>query len=177
MLVTSLQRVQHSQDLSGVSTGRSWVRQDQSDLLGWVNDENRSDGELNTLVVDVGGILVVNHVVSVSNLSLWVGNDWEGQLRASDLVNVLDPSLVGLGTVGRQTNELGVSLLELWLQLGKSTQLSSTNWSKVVWVGEENGPGVTNELVERNWTVGGLGGEVWGGGAQSQGGLFGGHVG
>lgn len=169
VLVASLQRVQNSQHLSGVSTSRSRVGQDQSDLLGWVNDEHRSDGELNTLVVDVSGVLVVNHVVRVSNLSLWVGNNWERQLRASDLINVSDPSLVRLGTVGRQTNELGVSLLKLWLQLSESTQLSGTDWSEVIWVGEENGPRVANVLVEGNWTVRSVGGEVWGGGAQSQG--------
>lgn len=169
VLVTGLQGVQHSQDLGSVSTSRSGVSQDQSDLLGGVDDEHRSDGELHTLVVDIGGVLVVDHVVQVSNLSLRVGDNGELQGGASDLINVLDPSLVRLGAIGRQANELGVSLLKLRLQLGESTQLGGADGGEVVGVREQDGPLVANEVVERDRTVGGLGLEVRGGGAQSQG--------
>ncbi len=55
---------------------------------------------LHTLGVDVGGVLVVNHVKLVGNLALGVGDDGEGELRAGDLINVLDPGLVGVGAVG-----------------------------------------------------------------------------
>jgi hypothetical protein len=55
---------------------------------------------MHTLGVDVGGVLVVNHVELVGDLALGVGDDGEGELRAGNLVNVLDPGLVGLGAVG-----------------------------------------------------------------------------
>lgn len=148
VLVTELQGVNDSQDLSGVSSGGSWVCQDQSDLLLWVDDEDRSDGELDTLVVDVGGVLVVNHVICVSNLSFWVRDDWEGQLGARHFVDVLNPGLVRVGVVGRQSDQLDVSLSEFWLQLGEGSQFSGTDWCEVVWVGEQNRPRVTNVLME-----------------------------
>jgi hypothetical protein len=44
--------------------------------------------------------LVVDHVVQVGNLAAGVGNDGEGELGAIDLVNVLDPGLVGVGAIG-----------------------------------------------------------------------------
>lgn len=169
MLVTGLQGVDNSQDFSGVSTSGGRVRQDQSDLLRWVNDEDRSDGELDTLVVNVGGILEVNHVVLQGNLSFRVSNDWEGQLGAGDLINVLDPGLVGFGTVGRQTNQLDTSLGEFGFQLGESTQFSGADRSEVIRVREQHNPVFTNEFVEQDRTVGGLSSEVGGSGAQSQG--------
>lgn len=100
VLVTKLQGVDDSQDLSGVSSGGGWICQDQSDLLLWVDDEDRSDGELDSLVVDVGGVLVVNHVVCVSDLSFWVRDDREAQLGARHFVDVLDPGFVRVGVVG-----------------------------------------------------------------------------
>lgn len=115
VLVANLQRVQNTQDLGGVSTGRSRVGQDQSDLLRRVNDKHGTDSELNTLVVDVSSVLVVDHVVSVGNFTLWVGDDRERQFGAGDFVNVLDPRLVGFSAIGGETNEFCVSLFELWL--------------------------------------------------------------
>lgn len=40
------------------------------------------------------------HVIQVSDLALLVGNDGEGDLAASDLVNITDPSLVAAKGVG-----------------------------------------------------------------------------
>ena len=55
-----LEGVDNSEDLSGVAAGGGWVGEDETDGLLWVDDEDRADGEGNTLLVDVGGILVVN---------------------------------------------------------------------------------------------------------------------
>jgi len=55
---------------------------------------------IHTLGVDIGGVLVVNHVELVGDLALGVGDDGEGELGASNLIDVLDPGLVRLGAVG-----------------------------------------------------------------------------
>jgi hypothetical protein len=70
---------------------------------------------MHTLGVDVGSVLVVNHVELVGDLALGVGDDGEGELRAGNLVNVLDPGLVGLGTVGALS--------------GQDTRHISHNWA------------------------------------------------
>lgn len=40
------------------------------------------------------------HVIQVSDLALLVGNDGEGDLATSDLVDISDPSLVAAEGVG-----------------------------------------------------------------------------
>ena len=59
VLVTSLERINNPQDLSSVPSSGSWVRQDKTDGLLGVNNEDGSDGEGDSLGVDIGGVLVV----------------------------------------------------------------------------------------------------------------------
>lgn len=67
-----------------------------------------------------------------------------------------------------QTNELDTASSELGLELGKSTELSSTDGSEVIGVREEDGPLVTDELVEVDRAVGGVGIEIRGSRAQTE---------
>jgi hypothetical protein len=67
-----------------------------------------------------------------------------------------------------QTNELDTTSSELGLELGESTELSGTDGSEVIGVGEEDGPLVTDELVEVDRAVGGVGIEVRGSRAQTE---------
>lgn len=116
ILVTSLKGVDNSENFGGVTTSGSRVRENETDSLLWVDDEDRSDGECNALGVDVCDILVVKpsslismrsrdnaiqvyggsclHVICIGNLSILVTNDWEGKLASGDLINILDPSTV-----------------------------------------------------------------------------------
>ena len=57
-----------------VATSGSRVRNGQTDDLLRVDDEHRSDGEGNALGIDVGGILVVQHVVQGSDLTVLIGD-------------------------------------------------------------------------------------------------------
>ena len=66
--------IDDSQDFVKVATGGGRVRNGQADDLLGVDDKHRSDGEWNTLGVDVGGILVVQHVVQGGNLTLLVSD-------------------------------------------------------------------------------------------------------
>lgn len=54
-----------------------------------------------TLLVDVGGVLVVDHVVEVGDLAVRICNDGELEAAAVDLVDVLDPVMVRSDAVGR----------------------------------------------------------------------------
>lgn len=103
-----------------------------------------------------------SHVICESDLSALVPNDREGELRAGDLINVLDPATVALDRVGRQADELCTALGEFRLELGKCTELSGANWSVILGVREEDYPFVADELVEVDWAIGGLGLEVGG---------------
>lgn len=109
------------------------------------------------------------HVVEQGNLALLVANDGESDMAASDLLDVVDPALVGVDGVGRQADELDAALGELGLQLGKGAQLGGADGSEVLGVGEEDDPVVADELVEVNGALGGVGLEVGGFGAQTEG--------
>ena len=148
VLVTSLERVDDAQHLSGVTASRSRVGEDGADSLLRVDDEDGADGESNALGVDVGGILVVQHVVGEGNLPLLVADDRESQLTARDLVDVLYPTAMALNSVGAQSDELDVALGELGLELREGTQLGGADRSVVLRVGEQDDPLVANEVVE-----------------------------
>lgn len=166
--VVELKRVKDSQNLGGVSAGGSRVGDEQTDLLGGVDDEDRSDSESDTLV-DVLKAGLVNHVVQEGDLSLGVGDNGEikGLAGSRRVLNVLDPVLVRLQVVSRQSNQLGVSLGELILESSKGAELSGTDRSEVSGVREQNSPLVSNEVVEVNVASSSLGRKVGGSRADS----------
>jgi hypothetical protein len=61
-----------------------------------------------------------SHVIGICDLSVLVADDREGQLAASDLIDIFDPSSMGLDGVGRETNQLDPALGELRLELCES---------------------------------------------------------
>lgn len=168
LLVGELESVDDTQNLGGVTASGGGVGQDETDLLGGVDDEDGTDGQSQALRVDVGGVLVVDHVVLVGDLALGVGDDGELQLGAGDLIDVLDPAVVGLDTVGAETDQLDATSSELGLELGEGAQLGGTDGGEVIGVGEEDGPLVADEVVEVDGAGGGVSIEVGGNGAQTE---------
>lgn len=111
---------------------------------------------------------MIKHVVEEGNLSLLVSNDWELQIAATDVVDILDPAAMALNGVCRQTNQLDTTLCELWLQFCKSTQLGGTDRCVIFRMREEDDPSVADELVEVNGAFGGIGLEVGGDGTEAE---------
>lgn len=60
VLVAGLERVDNAEHLGTVAAGRGRVGQDGPDRLLGVDDEDRADSEGNSLLVDVGGVLIIN---------------------------------------------------------------------------------------------------------------------
>lgn len=167
VLVAGLQTDQGTQHFQRVTAERGRVSENESHLLVGGDDEHRANSEGQALGVNVGGVLV-KHTVGDRNLTVGVSNDGEGQVRASDLVDVLNPLTVRGRVVNRQTKQLGVSLGELGLEQSEGTQLGGADGGVVTGVGQQNHPAVANVLVEVNLAGGGLGSEVGGGVAESQ---------
>lgn len=71
VLVTELEGVDNTEDLGAVAAGGGRVGEDGADDLLRVNDEDRTDGESNTLLVNVGGVLVVDPVEVTLRLVLF----------------------------------------------------------------------------------------------------------
>ena len=114
-------------------------------------------GELGT-----GKIDFYLHIIEVGDFSLLITYDWEAQLAARDLVDILDPSSVRLDGVGGKTDQLDTTLGELGLELSEGTEFGGADGCVVFWVREEDNPLVANKLVEVNRASGGLSLEVRG---------------
>jgi hypothetical protein len=102
------------------------------------------------------------HVVCQRDLTVLVANNGELELAAGDLINVLDPAIVRVDRVGRETDELSTATAELGLQLCESSELGCAYWRVVLGMREKNDPVVADELVEVDRALGGLGLEVGG---------------
>ena len=62
VLVPCLQRIDDTEHLGRVAAGRGRIRQDQTNRLFRVDDEHRSNGEGNALLVHVGRVLMIDPV-------------------------------------------------------------------------------------------------------------------
>ena len=103
-----------------------------------------------------------SHVIGKGNLSGLVANDGERQLAAGNLIDILDPSSVGLDGVGGKTDQLDTTLGELRLKLCESAELGGADGSIIFGVGQQDNPSVANELVEIDGALSCLGLEVGG---------------
>lgn len=76
-----------------------------------LTDEDGSDGERNTLLVDIRLVLSVQHSIKLRNLSVLISDDGEveGWSVGVERVDVFDPAGVGVDVVGGKTDQLGVS--------------------------------------------------------------------
>lgn len=110
LLITGLQGVDDSQDLSGVSAGGGGVHHGQADLLARVDNEHGANSKRNFFLPDA---ILVDHVVQEGNFALGIGDDWELDLSRADFVNVLDPLVVGTELVGT-LERVGASAKALW---------------------------------------------------------------
>jgi len=108
------------------------------------------------------------HIISISHLTVLITNNRKRQLRARNLIDILDPSSMRLDRVGRETNQLDATLSELRLELREGPELGGAHGCVVFGVGEENDPFVADELVEIDGAGGGLCLEVWGDGSETE---------
>jgi hypothetical protein len=71
-------------------------------MVAQLTDEDSSDSEWQTLLVDVTLVLVVQHPVESRDVSVLITNDGEIELGSgrSEVVDVFDPFAVGFDVVG-----------------------------------------------------------------------------
>lgn len=100
LAVSSLQRVDDTQDLGRVAASGGRVRHGETDLLLGVDDEDGADGERDALLSNVVQVALVNHVVKEGNLAVGIGNDRELNVGVGNLVDVINPLVVGAEVVG-----------------------------------------------------------------------------
>ena len=140
LLITSLQAINYTQDLSGVSPSARRIHHCQSDLLRWVNDEDTADGECDALLVNVVQILLVHHVIEPCHFSISICDDWELEVCLRDVVDVFNPPVMAAQIIGTESDHLYPSLLEFIFQFRECPQLGRADWGEVCGVGKEDCP-------------------------------------
>lgn len=142
VLVGDKQGIHDTEQLSCAATGRGRIRLDEADHLVGIDDKHRPDRVGDAGGADVGDVLVVEpvprrtllvssqqwaadekgrdplHIISMGNLAILIANDRKCQRTASDLGNVVDPSIVRLNRIGGQADQLDAALGEFGLVLG-----------------------------------------------------------
>lgn len=123
IFVSQLQRIDDAEDFSRVATGTGGVVDDCANGFLWVDEEYGTNSQCHTLRVDVGSILIIDHVVQIGNFARLVGNDGETQVSAGDFIDILNPFLMRIESICTQPNKFDTSFLELWFEFSKCTEL------------------------------------------------------
>lgn len=71
--------------------------------------------------------LIIQHVVQGRDFTLGVSNDGELEIDIVDFVDVSNPLLVGLQLVGRETNNLDVASIKVFLESSNETKLGGAD--------------------------------------------------
>jgi hypothetical protein len=76
------------------------------------------------------------------------------------LLDVGEPAGMTFGRIHAQSDELGVTLCELGLDLGHVAEFRGADGREVLWMGEQDPPSVADPLMEIDRSLRGLSGEI-----------------
>ncbi|MNL19988.1 hypothetical protein D3C87_1412170 [compost metagenome] len=102
----------------------------------------------------------MNHVVELGHHQVFIADQRIVDGVALGFLDVTDPLVVVADRVDAQPEDLGVALVELWLEFGQIAQFSGANRSEILRMGKQDGPAITDPLVEIERAFGGLGSEI-----------------
>src|SRR5207249_10780061 len=75
--------------------------------------------------------------------------------------NVVGPSLMIAGRIDRQSHDLHVSTLELWLYFGHVTELSRADGREVLRMRKQDSPGVADPIMKPDPALSGFRFKIW----------------
>lgn len=79
MFVSQLQRINDTENFLRISASRSGIIDNGADNLLGVDEENGANGKRHALGVDIGGILIIDHIVQVGDFAGFIGDDGESE--------------------------------------------------------------------------------------------------
>lgn len=148
-----LQRVDDPQDFIEVATSRSRICDGQFYFLVRSDDEHAAHRQG---VIGIG----VNHVVEIADSAIGVTNHGEIHRRTLSLGDVAFPFHVTVHRVYREADDFDVALVEFGFDARHVSELGCTDRSEVPGMAEQNSPGISEPIVERDLSLGGVSGEV-----------------
>src|SRR6266581_276927 len=115
-----LQRIDHPQHFVEVTARRHRINKDELDLFVRTDDVNVAYGSVvgRRALFRVAPGLGWEHPIQLRNLEISVADNWIIRRIALRFLDVLSPSLMIASRIDRQSDDLHVSAVELWLNLG-----------------------------------------------------------
>jgi hypothetical protein len=121
---------------------------------------------------------VIQHIIESRNNTIIISNDGEVELNVTDFVNISNPFFMISKRVGRETNYFDVTSIPFFLKSSNKTEFGSADGSynfslrkihlqiflkltEISRMRKENSPFISNEIMELNITLCGLGFEVY----------------
>src|SRR5437867_1596002 len=131
-----LQRVNHSQHLIKVPARCHRVGAHELDLFIWPDDVNVAHGGVIARLARFGIACGIGreHPVLLGNLEISVADDWVVRRVPLCFFDVLRPALMIAGRIDRQSHDLHVSAVELWLNFGHIAEFSRADGGEVLGV-------------------------------------------
>src|SRR5438094_3359632 len=158
-----LQRIDHPEHLVEVSARRHRVGEHELDLLVWADDVNVAHGRVIAWLAGFGIACGIGweHPVQLRNVEISVADNWVIRRVALRFLDVRGPSFMIAGRIDGQSDDLHVSAVELWLDPRHIAEFGRADRGEVLRVGEQDGPGVVDPVMEVHPSLSGFCLEVW----------------
>jgi len=163
VLITQLDCVDYPYNLIEIPSCNGGVVQFEPDLFGGIDYEHCPDGKRETRsAINVGSILIIEHVVEVGNTTVTVGDDRILNIGFTVFIDIFDPLVVIVQVIRADTDNLDVPLFPITCLCasGDLTELGSAYRSKVSRMREEYTPRVSEKFMKLDGAEGGLSAEV-----------------
>ena len=82
VFIRQLQRINDTENFLRISAGGSRIVNDGADNFFRIDEEDRSDGKCHSLGVDIRSILIIDHVVKISDFAGFISDNGESKRRA-----------------------------------------------------------------------------------------------
>src|SRR5437899_5653508 len=145
-----LQRVNHSQHLIKVAAACHRRGKHELDFLIWPDDVNVAHGGVIARLARFGIACGIGweHPVLLGNLEISVADDWVVRRVPLCFLDVLRPALMIAGRIDRQSHDLHVSAVELWLNFGHIAEFGRADRGEVLGVREQDGPRIADPVMK-----------------------------
>ncbi|KQX24170.1 hypothetical protein ASD39_25275 [Sphingomonas sp. Root50] len=101
--------------------------------MGWIDDEDRSDGYR---WITVG----MNHAVELRNLAIGIGNHRKIKFGTLCFLNIAFPLVMGFDRINRQTNGFNIALVPFGTQFGDFAKFGCADRGEILGMAEEDAP-------------------------------------
>jgi hypothetical protein len=162
MLRGQLDGVEYADDFVEVAASGHGVRDLKLDALVGANDKDGANGRVVGGGAAFAGLAGIGwkHVVELGDGEGGVADEGVIDLEATDVLDVLAPLSVAVDGVDGEADDLCAALRELLFEACDGAEFGGADGGEVLGVREENGPAVSDPIMEVDCALCSVGGEI-----------------